>query len=288
MGDLLQLPPVNGAPVFDKLNNRAVLSKLGYMTSVNIWRETVVYDELIINEHQKKDVKFCELLDEVRRGCVSEEGIKILEERVIQGPIVDKFEELLRSSHSPVCLFPTRKECEEFNNEMLNKLEHTTVEIYCTDDVDETKGMHKWTKKEAEELKRLNKDCNLTAGLEAVLKIAAGARVMHRNNNTSLGLVNPLPANFHYCAIDRNDEIINSNLTGICERLCAQRFLVLERIRKLPQWGNRMNKVGNASLRTEKGCGSCTKVKTFAYEVRKWRPQRKQYFMLENPANVLI
>ena len=74
---------------------------------------------------------------------------------------------------------------------MLNKLEHTTVELYCTDDVDETKGMHKWTKKEAEELKRLNKDGNLTAGLEAVLKIAAGARVMLRRNiNTSLGLVN--------------------------------------------------------------------------------------------------
>ena len=28
--------------------------------------------------------------------------------------------------------------------------------------------------------------------------------------------------------------------------------------------GNHMNKVGNASLRTEKGCGSYTKVKTFA------------------------
>ena len=48
------------------------------------------------------------------------------------------------------------------------------------------------------------------------------------------GMFNPLPANFHYCAIDRNDEIINSNLTGTRERLCAQRFLVLERIRKLP------------------------------------------------------
>ena len=61
--------------MFDKLNNRAVLSKLGYMTSVNIWRETVVYDELIINERQKKDAKFCELLDEVRRGCLSEERV---------------------------------------------------------------------------------------------------------------------------------------------------------------------------------------------------------------------
>ena len=46
-------------------------------------------------------------------------------------------------------------------------------------------------KKEAEELKRLNKDCYLTAGLEAVLHIAVGARVMLRRNTiTSLGLVN--------------------------------------------------------------------------------------------------
>ena len=33
--------------------------------------------------------------------------------------------------------------------------------------------------------------------------------------------INPLPTNFYYCAMDRNDEIINSNLTGTRERLCA-------------------------------------------------------------------
>ena len=37
----------------------------------------------------------------------------------------------------------------------------------------------------------LNSDCNLTAGLEAVLEIAVGARVMLRRNiDTSRGLVN--------------------------------------------------------------------------------------------------
>ena len=61
VGDLLQLPPVNGAPVFDKLNTKAVLSKLGCMTSINIWRETIVYDELTINERQKRDPQFCVL-----------------------------------------------------------------------------------------------------------------------------------------------------------------------------------------------------------------------------------
>ena len=143
VGDLLQLPPVNGAPVFDKLNNKAVLSKIGCMTSVNIWKETVEYDELTINERQRKDTQFCGILDEIRRGCVSEECVKTLEERVIHGPIADKFEELMHSGKSPVCLFPTRKACEEFNNEMLSKLECKTVEICCTDEVDETKGMHK-------------------------------------------------------------------------------------------------------------------------------------------------
>ena len=71
------------------------------------------------------------------------------------------------------------------------KLQCKTVELICTDEVDETMGMHKWSKRKAEELKRLNKDCNLTAGLEAVLCIAVGACVMLRRNiNTSLGLVN--------------------------------------------------------------------------------------------------
>ena len=79
-------------------------------------------------------------------ACVKK-CVKTLEERVIHGPITDKFEELMHSGKSPVCLFPTRKACEEFNNEMLSKLQCKTVEICCTDEVDETKGMHKWSKK---------------------------------------------------------------------------------------------------------------------------------------------
>ena len=39
-------------------------------------------------------------------------------------------------------------------------------------------GRRKWSKRSAEQLQKLNKDCNLTAGLEAELLIAVGARVM--------------------------------------------------------------------------------------------------------------
>ena len=33
------------------------------MTAVNIWRESVVYDELTINERQKRDPEFGQLLN---------------------------------------------------------------------------------------------------------------------------------------------------------------------------------------------------------------------------------
>ena len=48
--------------------------------------------------------------------------------------------------------------------------------------VDETKSTAKWQEKASKQLEKLNQDCNNTAGLEAVLKLAVGARVMLRRN----------------------------------------------------------------------------------------------------------
>jgi hypothetical protein len=191
VGDILQLPPVNGASVFERINNKSVASKLGCMTTINIWQDTVMYDELTINERQKEDQLFSSMLNEVRCGCPSQKTIQALQARVITIPVVDKFHELLASKESPLCLFPTRKSCHEFNLQMLSKLETETRDIMCTDEVDETTGIFRWSKKATEEMKKLNTDCNLTAGLEAVLHIAIGARVMLRRNiDTSIGLVN--------------------------------------------------------------------------------------------------
>ena len=59
------------------------------------------------------------------------------------------------------------------------------------DEVDETKSSKKWHKKAAEQLDKLNKDCNNTAGLQAVVKVAVGAHAMLRHNiETKGGLVN--------------------------------------------------------------------------------------------------
>ena len=191
VGDILQLPPVNGQPVFTRLDNKDVALRLGCLTSVNIWKETVVYDELTINERQKNDSRFSKILDEVRCGFPSKETLQCLKERVIEETVVDKFEQLAKENKIPVCLFPTRKACDEHNRNMLNRLDNEIHKIACIDEIDETLGTRKWTKRSAEQLQKLNKDCNLTAGLEAELSIAVGARVMLRRNiDTRQGLVN--------------------------------------------------------------------------------------------------
>ena len=191
VGDLLQLQPVNGSPVFEMISKKSLCLKLGCATSVNIWKDCVEYDELTINERQKKDVEYSYILDCIRRGHLSEEAVSVLQERVIDVTISEKIAELQNLKMSPVCLFPTRKQCDDVNQKMLNHLETEKHVISCTDEIDETKSTAKWHEKAAKQLEKLNHDCNNTAGLEAVLTLAVGARVMLRRNvNVKSGLVN--------------------------------------------------------------------------------------------------
>ena len=107
---------------FERITTKSLLFKLGCATSVNIWRDSVVYDELTINERQRKDKAFSSMLDCVRRGCPTDETLCTLQQRVIQVSVSDKFTELQKTGQTPVCLFPTRKACNELNTEMLGHL----------------------------------------------------------------------------------------------------------------------------------------------------------------------
>ena len=190
VGDLLQLPPVNGDPVFCKLNSKAV-SKLGCMGSGNIWKHTVTYDELMINKRQKKDPVYSKILDEVRRGSPSQDSLTCLHERTITVSVVEKYKQLCESGSHPVCLFPTCKQCQDHNSNMLSALGTKLETFACVDEIDETSSTRKWNKKATDALSKANKDCNMTAGLEAKLELAVGARVMLRRNiNAKDGLVN--------------------------------------------------------------------------------------------------
>ena len=191
VGDILQLQPVNGSAVFENITQKTLLHKLGCAASINIWKDSVTYDELTINERQKSDAEFADILDCVRRGCPTDKIHATLQQRVIQGSITDKFEALCRVGQTPLCLFPTRNLCKQFNHEMLEKIGTELHKLVCVDEVDQTSSTRKWSKKAAEQLEKLNNDCNMTAGLEANLVLAIGARVMLRRNiDTTIGLVN--------------------------------------------------------------------------------------------------
>ena len=74
---------------------------------------------------------------------------------------------------------------------MLSALDIELLKIVCVDEIDETSSLHKWSKKAQKEVDKLNKNSNLTAGLEAELTLPVGARIMLRRNvDTKQGLVN--------------------------------------------------------------------------------------------------
>ena len=58
--------------------------------------------------------------------------------QVIDVPVVDKYVELSKGGSSPVCLFPTRKACREFNDKMLSALDTEVHKIVCIDEIDKT------------------------------------------------------------------------------------------------------------------------------------------------------
>ena len=67
----------------------------------------------------------------------------------------------------------------DFSAQLLTKTALPTCELYCTDEIDETAGARKMTKRVVERLEKPNADCNMRAGLEAKLCLAVGARVMN-------------------------------------------------------------------------------------------------------------
>ena len=97
-------------------------------------------------------MEYSNVLDCIRRGHLSEEAVSVLQERVIDVTISEKIAELQNLKMSLVCLFPTRKQCDDINKKMLNHLETEKHVIFCTDEIDETKSTAKWHEKAAKQL----------------------------------------------------------------------------------------------------------------------------------------
>ena len=204
-GDLLQLPPVNSSPPYEEIKGRDV-SKItdGLKVSMNLWRE-FDYEELTINQRQSGDGNdtWRQLLYRARLGILSCNDHCLLSDRLVSlenlaadshRPIdkaVEHFRKLRSIEASAVCLLPTRNMVDEFNSKIMSKLNRSVIEISALDEIDyRIKRISKNAEEAVKQLDRLD-DARQTGGLEKVLKLAVGARIMlHKNVDVTKGLVN--------------------------------------------------------------------------------------------------
>ena len=103
-----------------------------------------------------------------RVNSISDKTVALLNTAVIKCTAVEKSQGLLGQGLSPVCLFATRRCCDQLNTEILSNAGSQIVHMPCMDEFDETAGKVKWTKRASSALEKLN------AGLEAELKLAVG------------------------------------------------------------------------------------------------------------------
>jgi len=64
-----------------------------------------MYDELTINDRQKKDGEFSNILDCVRRVSPTEDTLRTLQDRAINVSVPEMFSALQEKGVVPVCLF---------------------------------------------------------------------------------------------------------------------------------------------------------------------------------------
>ena len=107
--------------------------------------------------------------------------------RITDTPIPQLFSDLQCSGKTLICLFPTREQCDKVIEQILQGLNTEIQQIACSDEIDE----NKIPELGVEQLEKINKDCNNTAGLQALLKVTVRTCVILRQNiDTKAGLVN--------------------------------------------------------------------------------------------------
>jgi len=194
--DFLQLPPVKGNQPFVPVTFLEAKQRLGSIASIDLWN-IFTYEELTINMRQSSDQKYADVLSDIRIGKVTDSGYKLLAERLITpgrratvAEICQRYSDLVESNNCPLILLPRTSLCDEVNSAMLQRIGNEVYNLTATDTLD-TVVNKKLMSKIEKAYKKTEEDTTRTAGLEKVVRMCVGARVMlKKNKDVDAGLVN--------------------------------------------------------------------------------------------------
>ena len=116
VGDLLQLPPVQGRYIFEMPNNHKFAT---LCQQENLWGKFEVY-ELCHNHRQGEGNTWASILNEIREGIVTEETVNLLESRVVE----DDHDE-----YSTCHVFYKNDHVAGHNNKMMDYLDTEQVQV---------------------------------------------------------------------------------------------------------------------------------------------------------------
>ncbi|CAF1099646.1 unnamed protein product, partial [Brachionus calyciflorus] len=172
-GDLLQLKPVKGEFIFEKLKNDKLSKFLDCIPlEKHIWDE-FNYKELTQNVRQKDDLEFNEMLNRIRIGNPSLSDIKKLESRVVKFQNYQEIAQFIASKNDIIYLAPKLEQIDNVNKAMLIVKKIETNEVQAQDISRKTLN--------DENIEILLKNSQ-TAGLDKILYLGINARVMLRRN----------------------------------------------------------------------------------------------------------
>ncbi|XP_068234109.1 uncharacterized protein [Palaemon carinicauda] len=205
-GDLLQLPPVKGQPVFQEISANDMQDLTGGVgLPLNLW-ENFSFDELTINQRQagSENVRWSNILGRIRAAVHTLDDVKSIMSWLIflqaSDPpsskdyleqVINQYDRLQSSDPSVICLVATKKLINEFNIAIMTKKFPDAVTVTADDVIDgKTPRIKRSAEAAVRKLDRLE-DSRNTAGLEKSMKLAVGMKVMLRKNiDVANGLVN--------------------------------------------------------------------------------------------------
>ena len=177
VGDFFQLKPVCAPFIFYPTPNDLI----------HLWNDNFTTMILQSNQRQSNDSTYAKLLNNVRLGNPSSDDIQKLLGRVNVHLLDNSFDTALR-------LFPTNKQCDDYNNEMTIKLQTETGYT-----VHQIRSSNTLLNKQSVQgndhindiYSLIDPDDTKSSGLSDILTLAVGSRVMLiRNINVLQGLTN--------------------------------------------------------------------------------------------------